>query len=100
VCAGLASAAERDRGYREVSEKYSHVIPLASKSSGTWQLSQLAVLGHKVLQDFGECVYTKHDERHTRFIELQDLNVDQSARSQLNFGPPGGGQPLRAQQVR
>ena len=48
-----------------------------------------AGLGHKVLQDFGECVYTKHDERHTRFIELQDLNVDQSARSQLNFGPPG-----------
>ena len=52
------------------------------------EASQLC-LGHKVPHDFRECVYTEHDERHTRFIDLQDFNVDQSAWSQLNFGPPG-----------
>ena len=52
------------------------------------RLSRLC-LGHKLFQDFGERAYTKHDECHTRFIELQEFNVDESARSQLDFSPPG-----------
>ena len=46
-------------------------------------------LGPKVLQDFREGIYTKSDECHTSVVRLQDPNVDQSSRAQLDFNPAG-----------